>query len=67
MAAPTFTCHWWSARKLRVRNPAPGDAVFEDSHELLVLNILEDQGVEASELKRLRQLLQTKEVTGKAK
>jgi len=40
---------------------------FEDSHELLVLNILEDQGVEASELKRLRQLLQTKEVTGKAK
>jgi predicted transcriptional regulator len=40
---------------------------FEDSHELLVLNILEEQGVEASELKRLRQLLQTKEVTGKAK
>ena len=40
---------------------------FKDSHELLVLNILEDQGVEASELKRLRQLLQTKEVTGKAK
>src|ERR1700730_4257775 len=40
---------------------------FKDSHELLVLNILEDQGVEANELKRLRQLLQTKEVTGKAK
>jgi len=40
---------------------------FKDSHELLVLNILEEQGVEASELKRLRQLLQTKEVTGKAK
>jgi BlaI family transcriptional regulator, penicillinase repressor len=40
---------------------------FKDSHQLLVLNILEDQGVEASELKRLRQLLQAKEVTGKAK
>jgi BlaI family transcriptional regulator, penicillinase repressor len=34
---------------------------FKDSHELLVLNILEDRGVEAKELKRLRQLLQTKE------
>jgi predicted transcriptional regulator len=39
---------------------------FKDSHELLVLNILEDQGIEAKELKRLRQLLQTKEVTGEA-
>ena len=37
---------------------------FKDSHELLVLNILEDQGVEAKELKRLRELLQAKEVTG---
>jgi BlaI family transcriptional regulator, penicillinase repressor len=34
---------------------------FKDSHELLVLNILEDRGIEAKELKRLRQLLQTKE------
>ena len=34
---------------------------FKDSHELLVLNILEDRGVEAKELKRLRELLQTKE------
>ena len=34
---------------------------FKDSHALLVLNILEDQGIEAKELKRLRQLLQTKE------
>jgi BlaI family transcriptional regulator, penicillinase repressor len=34
---------------------------FKDSHELLLLNILEDRGVEAKELKRLRQLLQTKE------
>ena len=38
---------------------------FKDSHELLVLNILEDQGIEAKELKRLRQLLQTREVSGK--
>lgn len=31
---------------------------FGNSHELLVLNILEDRGLEAKELKRLRQLLQ---------
>jgi predicted transcriptional regulator len=37
---------------------------FKDSHELLVLNILEDQGVEDKELKRLRQLLQAKDATG---
>jgi predicted transcriptional regulator len=37
---------------------------FKDSHELLVLNILEDQGVEAGELKRLRQVLQQR--TGEA-
>ena len=34
---------------------------FKDSHELLVLNILEDQGIEEGELKRLRELLQVKE------
>ncbi len=34
---------------------------FKDSHELLVLNILEDQSIEAKELKRLRQLLQARE------
>jgi BlaI family transcriptional regulator, penicillinase repressor len=34
---------------------------FKDSHELLVLNILEDRGLEAKELKRLRELLQPKE------
>jgi len=39
---------------------------FKDSHELLVLNILEDQGVEAKELKRLRQLLQQRDATGDA-
>jgi BlaI family transcriptional regulator, penicillinase repressor len=37
---------------------------FKDSHELLVLNILEDQGIEAKELRRLRQLLQTSGETG---
>jgi predicted transcriptional regulator len=30
---------------------------FRDSHEALVLNILEDEGIEARELKRLRQML----------
>jgi BlaI family transcriptional regulator, penicillinase repressor len=40
---------------------------FEDSHELLVLNILEDQGIEADEIKRLRNLLQSKEVAGENK
>lgn len=34
---------------------------FKDSHELLVLNILEDQGIEAKELKRLRQLFEARE------
>jgi predicted transcriptional regulator len=31
---------------------------FKNSHELLVLNILEDRSIDAAELKRLRQLLQ---------
>ena len=31
---------------------------FKDSHELLVLNILEDKSIKADELKRLGQLLQ---------
>jgi BlaI family transcriptional regulator, penicillinase repressor len=30
---------------------------FGDSHELLVLNILEDKGIDAEELDRVRQLL----------
>jgi predicted transcriptional regulator len=33
---------------------------FKDSHELLVLNILEDQGIERKELKRLRQLFEAR-------
>jgi predicted transcriptional regulator len=31
---------------------------FGDSHELLVLNILEDQSVDANELNRLRKMLE---------
>jgi predicted transcriptional regulator len=31
---------------------------FKNSHEMLVLNILEERGVDAEELKRLRQLLE---------
>jgi predicted transcriptional regulator len=34
---------------------------FKDSHELLVLNILEDQGIDERELQRLRDLLQAGE------
>jgi predicted transcriptional regulator len=35
---------------------------FGNSHEALVLNILEDDGIEESELKRLRGLLERSEV-----
>ena len=31
---------------------------FGDSHELLVLNILEDTGIDAAEMKRLREMLE---------
>jgi predicted transcriptional regulator len=31
---------------------------FGDSHELLVLNILEEKGIDAEEMERLRQLLE---------
>lgn len=31
---------------------------FGDSHELLVLNILEDTGIDAGEMKRLREMLE---------
>ncbi len=31
---------------------------FKNSHEQLVLNVLEDQGLEAEELKRLREMLE---------
>jgi predicted transcriptional regulator len=31
---------------------------FGDSHELLVLNILEDNGIDAREIRRLREMLE---------
>ncbi len=34
---------------------------FRDSHEALVLNILEDDAIEAAELKRLRDMLEKEE------
>jgi BlaI family transcriptional regulator, penicillinase repressor len=37
---------------------------FKNSHELLVLNILEDRGIDADELKRLRQLLEASQAGG---
>ena len=37
---------------------------FENSHEMLVLNILEDRGVDADELDRLRQLLEQSQLDG---
>lgn len=36
---------------------------FKDSHELLVLNILEDRGIDTNEIRRLRQLLQQREAS----
>ena len=38
---------------------------FKNSHEMLVLNILQDRGVDAEELKRLRQLLEETQPDGK--
>ena len=38
---------------------------FKNSHEMLVLNILQDRGVDAEELKRLRQLLEEIQPDGK--
>jgi predicted transcriptional regulator len=35
--------------------------LFRDSHELLVLNILEDSGLDADELQRLKQYLKDRE------
>ena len=37
---------------------------FKNSHEMLVLNILEDRGVDAEELQRLRQLLEQAQLDG---
>jgi predicted transcriptional regulator len=38
---------------------------FENSHELLALNILQDEGIDEQELSRLRQLLADHERKGK--
>ncbi len=38
---------------------------FKNSHELLVLNLLEDKSIDAAELKRLRELLGEDEEAGK--
>ena len=37
---------------------------FQNSHEMLVLNILEERGVDAEELNRLRQLLEQTQTDG---
>ena len=37
---------------------------FQNSHEMLVLNILEDRGVDSEELNRLRQLLEQAQPDG---
>jgi BlaI family transcriptional regulator, penicillinase repressor len=44
------------ARRSEVRNLV--SRFFQNSHELLMLNLLEDKAVDAEELKRLRALLQ---------
>lgn len=44
------------ARRFEIKNLV--GRFFKDSHELLVLNILEDKSINADELKRLGQLLQ---------
>jgi predicted transcriptional regulator len=38
---------------------------FENSHEQLVLNLLQDQGIEPEEIGRLRQMLDTAEKDAK--
>jgi len=40
---------------------------FKNSHEQLVLNILEDRGIDAEELDRLREMLDQGETTGAEK
>jgi predicted transcriptional regulator len=37
---------------------------FKDSHELLVLNLLEDSSLDAAEVKRLRELLAQSDLAG---
>jgi len=50
------------ATRFEVRNLV--SRMFKNSHELLLLNILEDKSIDAQELKRLKQLI--REETSKA-
>jgi predicted transcriptional regulator len=52
------------ASRLEVRHLV--SRFFGDSHESLVLNILEEKGVDADELQRLRQLLDGKSASGES-
>ena len=46
----------WVLRRFAVRNLV--NRFFQDSHEALVLNLLEDKSLDAAELRRLNDLLQ---------
>jgi BlaI family transcriptional regulator, penicillinase repressor len=45
------------ATRFEIRNLV--SRFFKNSHELLVLNLLEDKSIDAEELKRLRELVQS--------
>jgi BlaI family transcriptional regulator, penicillinase repressor len=45
------------ATRFEIRNLV--NRFFKNSHELLVLNLLEDKSIDADELKRLRELVQS--------
>jgi predicted transcriptional regulator len=45
------------ATRFEIRNLV--SRFFKNSHELLVLNLLEDKSIDAEELKRLRELMQS--------
>jgi predicted transcriptional regulator len=51
------------ATRFEVRNLV--SRFFKNSHELLVLNILEDQSLDAEELKRMSELLENSREEGK--
>ena len=53
---------WAEASRSEIRHLA--NRFFKNSHEMLVLNILEDRGVDAEELQRLRQLLEQAQPDG---
>jgi predicted transcriptional regulator len=51
------------ATRFEVRNLV--SRFFKNSHELLVLNILEDESLDAEELKRMSELLENSREEGK--